>query len=204
MTPCRRGPEPDVLAREGAQIGRDYASRRREEPDFRFQWPRRRGQSVYEIVRQALGVMTSEHCSYCDGHPLDATAVETIDHFRPKGRSEFYELVCTWTNLFLSCTACNQAKREQWDDALLRPDDPDFGFEHYFEYRFDTGELEPNPAATLDEQHCARRTIEILDLNRVGACRNRKRTVQWLRQLAITEELGDYAYRYLVPLCRGS
>jgi hypothetical protein len=34
--------------------------------------------------------MTAEHCSYCDGHPLNATGIETVDHFRPKSRPEFY------------------------------------------------------------------------------------------------------------------
>lgn len=168
MTPCIRGPEPAALAREGAQIGRDYAVRRREAPGHRFHWPHRDGRSLLEVVREALAVMTAGHCSYCDGHPLGATGVETVDHFRPKGHPAFYELVCTWTNLFLVCTACNHAKREQWDDALLRPDDPDFHFERYFEYRFDSGKLEPATAASPEEQRRALRTIEIFGLNRVG------------------------------------
>lgn len=184
--------------REGARLGRDYAARRRENPHFRFQWSR----SVLDAVREALAVMTAGHCSYCDGHPLDATSVETVDHFRPKGRPEFHELVCTWTNLFLTCTACNHAKREQWDEALLRPDDVDFRFEGYFEVRFDSGILEPAAGADAVEQQRARRTIEILDLNRPGLCKNRLRSIREMRRGDAADEPDSWAYRYLLPLCR--
>jgi uncharacterized protein (TIGR02646 family) len=202
MTPCTRGPEPAIVARHGAQIGRDYAARRREAPSFRFQWPRRDGQSVFEAVREGLEVMTGGRCSYCDGHPLDATGAASVDHFRPKGRPEFHELVCAWTNLFLTCTACNHAKGEQWNEALLRPDEPGFRFERYFEYRADTGALEPATAALPEEQVRARRTIEILGLNRPGACTSRKRAVRAMLHAVTDEDLTDTAYRYLIPVCR--
>lgn len=198
MTPCTRGPAPEVLVREGAQLGRDYAAGRQRDARFRFQWR----PSVYAAVREALSVMTAGHCSYCDGHPLGAIGVEAVDHFRPKSRQEFYELVCTWTNLFLTCTACNHAKREHWDEALLRPDDGDFAFERYFEYRFDSGELHPSAAASPEEQYRARRTIEIFKLNRADVCAHRRRTVRWIRHLAAVDDLRDSPYRYLIPLAR--
>lgn len=153
MTPCTRCDEPEILAREGAQLGRDYAERRRTVPGFRFQWPRRAG-------------------------------------------------VCTWTNLFFTCTACNHAKGEQWDEALLRPDDPGFSFERYFEYRFDSGQLHPARAATPDEQLRARTTIDILCLNRAGACTSRKRAVRYIMRATTQDDFADEAYRYLIPLCR--
>src|SRR5690349_9976779 len=89
-----------------------------------------------------------------------------------------------WENLFLSCWACNAAKREQWDEALLRPDVSDFRFERYFEYRFDTGEIGPNQAAPEIDQSRARSTIAILDLNRSGACASRRRAVQLMQKVA--------------------
>jgi uncharacterized protein (TIGR02646 family) len=148
--------------------------------------------------------MTAGHCSYCDGHPLRATGIEAVDHFRPKSLPEFYELVCAWTNLFLTCTACNHAKREQWDEALLRPDDVDFRFERYFEVRFDSGKLEPAPAASPEERQRARRTIEILDLNRADVCSSRLRVVRWMRRSDAEDEPVDgWPYRYLLPLCHG-
>lgn len=194
-----------VASVHDAQIGREYAARRQADPGYRFRWPRRDGTSVLDVVREALGMMTAGHCSYCDGHPLDATGVETVDHFRPKGRVEFYELVCTWNNLFLTCTACNHAKREQWDEVLLRPDDMDFRFERYFEVRFDSGALEPAATGNAAEQHRARRTIEILDLNRPGLCKNRLRIIREMRRDdAVDEQVDSWAYRYLLPVCRAA
>jgi uncharacterized protein (TIGR02646 family) len=194
MRPCTRSPAPEVLAREGAAIGRNYAARRRANPSHRFQWR----QSLLQAVRAELGRMTAEHCSYCDGYPIDGTGEETIDHFRPKGRPEFHELVCEWTNLFLACSACNNAKQDQWDEALLRPDDPDFRFERYFEYHHESGRLQPSAAASPDDQARARRTIEIFDLNRRGACANRRRTVEWIRRISAEVD----GYRFLIPLCQ--
>ena len=120
MTLCTRGPEPEVLAREGAQIGRDYAARRREAPGYGFQWPRREGRSLLEVVREALAIMTAG--------------------------------------------------------------------------------LEPDAAASSEEQRRALRTIEIFDLNRAGACANRKRAVHLMKRADVA--LDDHAYRYLLPLCR--
>lgn len=201
MIPCVWGPEPEVLAREGAQLGRDYAERRRTEAGYSFRWPQRGGRSMLEVVREALAAMTEGRCSYCDGHPIGALAKETVDHFRPKSRPEFYELVCAWTNLFLTCTACNHAKREQWDEALLRPDEPGFSFERYFEYRADSGRLEPATRASFDDQQRARRTIEIFDLNRPGTCKSRARAMHSIRRASVAE-LEDEGYRFLIPLCR--
>jgi uncharacterized protein (TIGR02646 family) len=201
MTPCTRGDAPELLERYGLEIARDYIERRRALPAAEFRWPRRENQSLLEVVRAALVVMTANHCSYCDGHPLGATDVPMVDHFRPKGRDEFYALVCTWSNLFLTCSACNKAKREQWDDALLNPDAPNYRFERYFEFRPESGELQPAAMASADEQQRARRTIDILQLNREQACRCRKRAFRDIRRAARDGDPLDYGYRFLIPLC---
>src|SRR5690349_19293380 len=109
MNPCQRGAVPELLVRYGHLIGKDYATKRRADAAYRFQWPKREGQWLYAIAYTALGAVTDQHCAYCDGYPIDATGEEQIDHFRPKSRPEFYELVCTWDNLFLICSACNKA-----------------------------------------------------------------------------------------------
>jgi uncharacterized protein (TIGR02646 family) len=196
MRPCTRGPEPELLARYGPELGREYAERRRSNRTARFEWRQREGRSLLEVVREALALMTDDHCSYCDGHPIDATGEKLVDHFRPKAHPDFYALAYAWTNLFLVCSGCNRAKAEQWDEALLRPDDADYAFERYFEYRFDTGELHPSTLATPLDQERARRTIEILKLNRSGNCKIRQDVVKRLRRNG--EALG---YRYLIPLC---
>ncbi len=201
MMPCTRGPEPDLLARRGAELTRDYVAARRADPRARFAWRRREGRSLLEVVREALALMTAKHCSYCDGHPIDDTGEETVDHFRPKAL--FCELAYEWTNLFLACSACNHAKGERWDELLLRPDDPDFEFERYFECDFATGKLLPALTASPEEQARAARTIELLRLNRGGACESRLRTLRRLPDQP-PENDGDLAYRYLIPIFRAS
>jgi len=203
MQRCHRGEAPAVLRLHGPGIGQEYALRRREDPSYRFRWPSRDGQPVLAAVRAATGAMTDERCSYCDGHPIDATGEEQIDHFRPKTRPEFLELVCAWDNLFLVCSACNRAKRDEWDEALLRPDVEEFAFERYFLYNALTGDLEPNPAAATEDRHRAARTIELLDLNRAGACIARRRAADRLRRNG-PGALVDSDYRFLQPFCAGT
>lgn len=202
MKGCVRGLEPQLLHDHAAAITREYLDSRAKNPGYTFQWPKRDGLSVYEVVRAALAVMTDGRCAYCDGHPT-VTGTEEVDHFRPKTRSEFYDLVCAWDNLFLVCTGCNRAKRNHWDEALLRPDADDFDFSRYFSYRTDTGNLEPNPTAQPEDRLRAQRTIDLLDLNRSGACIGRRHSVKIILS-SPPEVLDDVSYRYLIPLCKAA
>jgi uncharacterized protein (TIGR02646 family) len=199
MQRCLRGPAPDLLAKHGPEIGATYARQRRDNSKHRFQWPRRDGQSLYVVVRAALIEMTAHHCSYCDGFPLNATGSDEIDHFHPKSREEFYELVCAWDNLFLICVRCNKAKRNRWEPALLRPDDVDYAFDRYFIFRFDSGALEPAPGITEGDRHRALQTIEILELNRSGTCQARLTAVKTIQRRLSDDELADVPYRFLIP-----
>jgi uncharacterized protein (TIGR02646 family) len=203
MQRCRRGPTPDLLAKHGPEIGATYARQRREDSTHRFRWPQRNGQSLYDVAHAALAEMTVHHCSYCDGYPVDATGKEEIDHFRPKSHEAFYELVCAWENLFLVCSMCNAAKQSQWEQALLRPDDVDYAFDRYFLFRFDTGALEPAPDIAEGERHRASQTIEILELNRTGACKARLAAVKTIERRVSDAELADVPYRFLIPLVVG-
>ena len=40
-----------------------------------------------------------------------------IDHFRPKGRTEFARLRLAWTNLYYCCHLCNLHKSSKWPNA---------------------------------------------------------------------------------------
>ena len=203
MRECQRGPAPDLLASYGPEISATYARKRRDQPNHQFQWPRREGQSLYAVARAALADMTAHRCSYCDGYPLNATGHDEIDHFRPKGREEFYELVCAWQNLFLICSRCNAAKRDRWEPALLRPDDSDYAFDRYFWFRSDTGALEPAPGISGDDRRRAVQTIEILELNRTDACIARRKAWKEIERRESDDELADVPYRFLIPLVLG-
>ncbi len=204
MMPFERGEEPALLHKHAPDITKKYIANRKKNPAYRFQWPQREKQSVYRVVFDALKGDGEPYCAYCDGFPMDDTGQEQVDHFHPKSRDEFYELVCCWENLFLICSACNLAKGEKWEAALLKPDEAGFDFFAYFSYESDTGKLAPNAGASDAEQHRAERTIEILNLNRIGACTSRKRVVKRLAKGETGEELADFGYRFLFPLFTGS
>ena len=199
MRPCTRGREPELLERYREALLHADTAKRSTNPKARFEWGEREGHALLAIVREALARMTDGHCSYCDGHPINDTGQETVDHFRPK--SKFRELAYTWANLFLACSACNHAKGERWDELLLRPE-PDFQFERYFECDFATGELRPAPTASPEEQARAACTIRILRLNRAGTCKSRLRILALLWDGRLASEDNDLPYRYLIPIFR--
>lgn len=183
-----RGACPKLLSKYGASVGEKYAARRAASPNARFRWPKRERQSLYDAARAGTYADTNGHCAYCDGFPLGAQGRDEVDHFRPT--SQFPLLACEWTNLFLSCTACNGAKSDQWDERLLRPDEVEFSFGRFFLFRSDNGELEINPRASAVDQERADVTIRILDLNRDGLC------ILRMREMKATDD--DRPYRFLL------
>lgn len=196
MIACVRGEAPALIARHGPDIGRDYARRRGEDGAYRFRWPQREGQSLFAVALAALRDMTGRRCSYCDAQHLDATGQSQIDHFRPKSRREFYELVCAWGNLFLACKACNDAKADRWSDLLLRPDEPGYSFERYFAYEARTDSLLVNEVATQEDRARAQYTIEVFDLNRHDL-RSARGQVRRLLRAASDEDRAETGFRYL-------
>jgi uncharacterized protein (TIGR02646 family) len=200
MNRMARGEAPALLEQHGAEIGSEYAARRREDASYRFRWPQRDGQRLDHVALAALKAMTDGHCSYCDANEtlIGAVGEHQIDHFRPKSRLEFYELVCTWTNLFLTCGTCNKAKRDTWDELLLRPDDDDYRFERYFEFRPATGELMPNRAAALADQARTAMTITVFALNSGPRCQIRQRAIRELDRAIAAGDPVDAGYRFLI------
>ena len=198
MRACRRGETPAVLAEHGECFTAEYVTERATNPRHVFRW-----RHLYAAVRAGLAAMTQERCAYCDGYPLGDTGDDQIDHFRP--RSRYPALVCTWDNLFLVCAACNGVKRDRWHDDLLRPDDADFAFERYFEYREQTGALAARTDASDDDRRRAEMTIRLLDLNRAGKCMRRRETVKLIRAalrdgVAREDVATDIGHRFLISL----
>jgi uncharacterized protein (TIGR02646 family) len=162
-------------------------ARRAADPSAEFWWPKQ----VNQRLLPELLAMTQAHCAYCDGWPMDATGQPTIDHFRPKSR--YPHLAFAWGNLFPSCDRCqgSNGKGDEWNEALLKPDDLDYSFERYFVYDMVSGWLEPNPAASAPDYERALVTIDLLGLNEGGRPALRKRV---LRDYAAFEERP---YRFL-------
>ncbi len=173
MLRLTRPPEPVCLTERGASwtarwVGADATKA--------WRWPEYEGRSVRDLLLVPLRSMTDEHCAYCDGFPFDMS-LESIEHFRPK--ATFRELAFDWGNLFLACDHCNSAKTRSesggFEDALLKPDLPDYSFHRYFIVDFATGEVLVNPAAAPPDQARARHSIDALGWNDISRTRHRRR-----------------------------
>lgn len=140
-------------------------------------------------------------CAFCDGK-LGVESRETVEHFRPKHAKGWPDLAYAWTNLFPACDVCQSAKRDQWDEALLKPDAADYTFDRYFCCNFLTGALDVLPEPLNGEVERALTTLRIFDLNRTARCNSRLREYRdWQRARRIGAdpvELDDYNYRFFL------
>ena len=143
-----KGPCPDDLTNNWQRWGRRYAFNRGTNPNFLFQWPQLRHKRINVIIEPLLANDTQKHCSYCDNFPVREQE-DSIDHFKPKTNSAFYEFVCHWNNLYYSCHHCQMSKGSQYSDLLLRPDSLEYDFDIYFTYNYTTHKIDINNTATV-------------------------------------------------------
>ncbi len=87
--------------------------------------------SVYahDTVHAALEELFYDKCAYCETK-VAASSDWDVEHFRPKGRVAeapghpgYYWLAYKWENLYLSCTHCNQRRKDRprWSDMTENP-----------------------------------------------------------------------------------
>ncbi|MBT8419783.1 MAG: TIGR02646 family protein [Gammaproteobacteria bacterium] len=207
MTPCTRPPSPDWLEEHWETWGREFAKRRDEDSQHRFNWRTWQGKPLNIRLLPLLSEMTDSHCAYCDWFPMDTGTDPTIDHFHPK--AHFPQLAYAWENLYLCCRQCQEKDDNRFTEELLRPDEPGYGFERFFIYKYANGEICPNPAATEKEQQRARLTIDIFKLNSRGRPQARKRELKRFRERfheSVPEDrdewISESPFRYL--LCEES
>lgn len=182
---------PVCLQNNAANWNAEFVSARIIKPTHKFSW---RNTVCYNAIRQALVSMTQQHCAFCDG-PIGSESRETVEHFRPKRK--FPELAYDWDNLFPCCDMCQSTKLEQFDEALLKPDLPDYFFHHYFIVNYRTGEIEPAENADESAKQRAQTTIELYGL------KLEKRNIMRLRELQHymrdpNPQIDDYNYRYFL------
>jgi len=157
-------------------------------------WPQHGKSKLNHILQnEGLKSQTQEHCSYCDITPISPPGTETIDHFRPKsGLQGRPDLAYSWENLFYCCNYCQDKKGDQFEEALLKPDEPDYEFLRYFQWEFSTGKLLPSEVATPEDQHRAERTIDLLKLN----LKHPSQRVRFRNQLERRpDSLDEHSYR---------
>ena len=191
MRPFNRLDAPDFLTDNWETWGNEYAARKLANPSYSFNWKQYQNQPVNQRLLPVLREQTQHHCSYCDAYPPKLPD-KTIDHFKPKGDARFYHLAYHWENLYFACGHCQKAKMEQFDDALLRPDEIDYYFEQYFIFNFSTGEIEVNPIASDEEKRRAETTIRLFGFNLEGQPFARQRELQ-----CVFDDLNDHAFRFL-------
>lgn len=179
------------------QWGLEYATK----PPLKFYWHQYQKRSVHSILIQELEKLTANHCSFCDGYPLGAQSRQTIEHFRPK--SKYPKLAYVWHNLFLCCDVCQNAKLENYNKKLLKPDAIDYQFNRYFKIKAKTGEIVINPAASSEDKQRAQITIKIYDLNSEVRKSSRIKQLQWKHMFKYrkkgmsNDDLDNLSYRFL-------
>ncbi|EKS6929059.1 MULTISPECIES: HNH endonuclease family protein [Enterobacter] len=196
MYPFTRPECPDYLLECWEELGSRYEESKRKDAKYTFCWY---AAFRYEDTRKLLTAMTQEHCAFCDGGDLGAMSRETLEHFRPKSREEFYRLAYQWENLYPCCDRCQSEKLEKYEDALLIADVAGFVFNDYFMVDYLTGEILPNSKASAANQHRAERTIEIYGLNVDQRKTIRKKELKrYLQRDEKTDVLDDFSYRYFL------
>ncbi|GAA5122465.1 hypothetical protein JIN84_10050 [Luteolibacter yonseiensis] len=185
-----RQEEPPVLKNGAVTWAASWSASRSEGKPWR--WPVKDGIPVNQWILEPLRIQTASHCSFCDGFPVAAVSIETIEHFHPK--STFPEKAFEWGNLFYCCTRCQGAKKERFDPGILKPDEGEYDFARYFIFDYTTGEISPNPISTTEEQQRAFITIEHYKLNDGILPQERRRWLQIRRKIP-EGELDDFAYR---------
>lgn len=75
----------------------------------------------YRSYKPYLRLDFDQRCAYCHIPELryGPPGNYSVDHFRPKSRSEFQRLVCYYPNLFYTCMDCNRSKGNTWPHPHL-------------------------------------------------------------------------------------
>lgn len=162
----------DDLDATGHELATFLESYVKNHPDSK-DWPQWKTRKINHVLFALLCHQTADHCSFCDGYPMtDDMTSETIEHFRPKsGPHARPDLRLTWENLFACCSGCQNAKRDLWHEALLKPDESDYSFDRYFSCAFTTGKLTPKRRLPEADRVRAEKSIQLYDLNRYAARR---------------------------------
>jgi uncharacterized protein (TIGR02646 family) len=201
MSPQKRGMEPEILETMGLQWTQKFIARRAKNTGASFYWPAmpvaarmKRRERLNHRLLPLLKTQADGCCSFCGKRPVER---ESIEHHRPK--STFPDWAYAWENLLYCCAMCQDRKLEKWHPALLKPDEPGYRFERYFQWNFRDGTLEPNAAASLEDRRAAQLTICLYNLNASEhrLCRRRARKY-WLQGGQGSSELADADHPYFI------
>ena len=204
MRPIARDPNPPAkLAANCASLTAEWLARvAAASPGKPAVWtwgPQAGGKTVRDHILPHLKNQTDYHCSYCDAFPVTPTSLDTVDHFRPKGKEHWPDLAYEWTNLFYACDGCQSEKGEHFDPRVLKPDDAAYRWMDYFWFNAVTGRLLPRPKISTADRLRARVTIKLFGLNNRGRPQARIRAYRdWVKRGKT--DVRHRAYRFcMVP-----
>lgn len=99
-------------------------------------------------------------------------------------------------NLFLSCYQCQEYKGSNFPDiAPLKPDADDYDFDYWFEIKWETFEIQPNPLRDTHQQKRAKITIEWLGPNKDSSPVARGEIVE---QFTDSSNPNDWSYKFML------
>lgn len=189
-----KAPAPEFLRSNYKKWGKQYKAKRENPAKSNdFVWATYKGEKVNVLLLPFLRTETRYHCSFCDGFPLEVTG-ETIEHFRSKSSCPLLSYV--WANLLYCCKYCNESKGENPERNLLKPDNPNYNFEKYFLFDYDSGRIEINPGLSGIEKLRAENTILIYGLNEYNRPNWRKRFLRLFQQME-NPDIEDFPYRFI-------
>lgn len=192
MRKLTRSNAPDCWQQQSAQWTLEYVNHRQQNQKYAFKW--RCQKTCFAPAKQQLMAMTQHHCAFCDG-ALGVESRKTIEHFCPK--ETFPHLAYTWDNLFPCCDVCQSAKLAQFEECLLKSDELNYHFYHYFEVNFKTGELNPLLNTSQENQQRAIVTIRLYNLNKLERCKARLKELKAFHPQE-GDVLDDFNYRFFL------
>lgn len=143
------------------------------------------GKYGHAEIRKELETIFFGKCAYCECQ----IEVGRIDHFRPKGWTEFAHLTFEWTNLIWSCETCNNRshKGDKFPvdtstnlPLLIDPSDPTVNIESHLSFHWDD---DAEIAGIYHRDRKGEKTIEVFDLNGIRGRKLIKHRSEYLRKL---------------------
>lgn len=196
MHKVERSEQPDCLDENWSGWTKDFVAARKLDPKHPFRW---RCETCEKEIRSHLARMTQDHCAFCDGIN-GVVSQKTVEHFHPK--SGFPDLAYKWNNLFSCCNVCQSCKGEKFDEALLKPDEPEYTFDNYFMVSIVTGAIEPLPQLDESARWRAEVTIRLYGLNlpdrKKARIRELERYRRDLNNCNFQADLDDYNFRFFL------
>lgn len=150
----------------------------------------------YQTYKRYLQVEFSRVCVYCRQPDSCARNINMqVDHYRPKGKACFANLIRDYGNLYYCCAECNTRKADYWpEDEGKNPfivNPCDFVMATHLRYDSKTGLVK-----THNESRHGQWTMDLLDLNDAATVKYRKVTQVTVESLdssikQLLEELAE-------------